>query len=75
MALGNLHGRVPEQDGHSLHGDAFQEQFHRERIPEPVRNDPIAQPEMLRGDTAPQDGARQRMAATYPRHENAEAAN
>ena len=39
------------------------------------RNDPIAQAEMLRGDTASQDGARQRMAATYPRHEKDEAPN
>jgi len=34
------------------------------------RNDPIVQAEMLRGDTASQDDAPQRMAATYPRHEN-----
>jgi integrase/recombinase XerD len=39
------------------------------------RNDPIAQREMLRGDTASQDGARQRMVATYPRHEKTEAPN
>jgi integrase/recombinase XerD len=39
------------------------------------RNDPIAQREMLRGDTALQDGATQRMAATYPRHENDSAPN
>ena len=39
------------------------------------RNDPIAQAEMLRGDTAPQDGAGLRMAATYPRHETEVAAN
>jgi integrase len=39
------------------------------------RNDPIAQSEMLRGDTALQDGARQRMVATYPRHEKTEAPN
>jgi Site-specific recombinase XerD len=37
------------------------------------RNDPIAQAEMLRSDTASQDGPRQRMAATYPRHETGEA--
>lgn len=39
------------------------------------RNDPIAQREMLRGDTASQDGAHLRMAATYPRHETAKAPN
>src|ERR1019366_6435591 len=39
------------------------------------RNDPIAQAEMLRGDTAPQDGAGLRMAATYPRHETEVAVN
>ena len=39
------------------------------------RNDPIAQAEMLRGDTASEEGARQRMAATYPRHEKGNAAN
>jgi hypothetical protein len=38
------------------------------------RNDPIAQREMLRGDTALQDGGRQRMAPTCcPRYEKAEA--
>jgi hypothetical protein len=39
------------------------------------RNDPIAQAEMLRGDTASQNGPRLRMAATYPRHENDAAPN
>jgi hypothetical protein len=39
------------------------------------RNDPIAQREMLRGDTASRDGAGLRMAATYPRHEKTEAPN
>jgi integrase len=39
------------------------------------RNDPIAQAEMLRGDTVSQDGPRQGMAATYPRHENSEVPN
>jgi len=39
------------------------------------RNDPIAQREMLRADTASQDGPSQRMAATYPRHEKCEAPN
>jgi integrase len=39
------------------------------------RNDPIAQAEILRGDTASQVGAPQRMAATYPRHEKVELAN
>jgi integrase/recombinase XerD len=39
------------------------------------RNDPIAQMEMLRSDTSLQDGASQRMAATYLRHENGEAPN
>ncbi|MGA2715828.1 MAG: tyrosine-type recombinase/integrase [Bryobacteraceae bacterium] len=39
------------------------------------RNDPIAQIEMLKGNTAPVDGAPQRMAATYPRHETEERAN
>ena len=39
------------------------------------RNDPIAQAEMLRGATVSQDGPRQRMAATYPRHENDVAPN
>jgi hypothetical protein len=33
------------------------------------RNDPIAQAEILRGDTAPQHGRSLQMAATYPRHE------
>jgi integrase len=33
------------------------------------KNDPIAQREMLRGDTAPRDSASVRMVATYPRHE------
>jgi hypothetical protein len=33
------------------------------------RNDPIAQAEMLRGDLASELEPRQRMAATYPRHE------
>jgi integrase/recombinase XerD len=39
------------------------------------RNDPIAQAEMLRVDTAAQDAAHQRMAATYPRHESEQVAN
>jgi integrase/recombinase XerD len=39
------------------------------------RHDPIAQVEMLRGDTTSQDDARQRIAATYPRHEKDEAPN
>jgi len=39
------------------------------------RNDPIAQAEMLRCYMASQDGPCQRMAATYPRHENSEAPN
>jgi integrase/recombinase XerD len=38
------------------------------------RNDPIAQAEMLRGDTAIQDTV-VRMAATYPRHEKTDAPN
>ena len=32
------------------------------------RNDPIAQAEVLRGNTASQDRAGVRMVATYPRH-------
>lgn len=36
---------------------------------------PIAQAETLRSDTACQDGPRQRMGATYPRHETGEAPN
>jgi len=39
------------------------------------RNDPIAQVEMLKSDTAPADGAALRMAATRPRHEKGELAN
>jgi integrase len=39
------------------------------------RNDPIAQAEMLRGDTAPQDRVGLRMVATYPRHEKGQAPN
>jgi integrase/recombinase XerD len=39
------------------------------------RSDPIAQREMLRGDTASLDGASQRMVATYPRHEKTDAPN
>jgi integrase/recombinase XerD len=39
------------------------------------RNDPIAQAEMLRGDTAAQDRGALRMVATYPRHEKTEAVN
>ena len=39
------------------------------------RNDPIAQVEMLKADTAPIDAAPQRMAATYPRHEKDGLAN
>jgi integrase len=39
------------------------------------RNDPIAQAEVLKGDTASLDGAGQRMPGTYPRHEKAELAN
>ncbi|MDR3699547.1 MAG: site-specific integrase [Candidatus Sulfopaludibacter sp.] len=39
------------------------------------RNDPIAQAEMLRGDTAPVDGTGLQMAATYPRHEKRDAPN
>jgi len=39
------------------------------------RNDPIAQAEMLRGDTASQDREGVRMAATYPRHEKSTAPN
>ena len=38
-------------------------------------NDPIAQRETLRGDTALQDDQLLRMAATYPRHEKAQAPN
>jgi integrase/recombinase XerD len=39
------------------------------------RTNPIVHAEMLRGDSASQDGSRQRMAATYPRHETVEAPN
>ena len=39
------------------------------------RNDPIAQREMLRVDTAIQDTPAVRMAATYPRHRNDEVPN
>jgi hypothetical protein len=39
------------------------------------RNDPIAQAEMLRGDTASEDGRGLQMAATYPRHEKGDAPN
>ncbi len=39
------------------------------------KNDPIAQREMLRGDTASQDGPGVRMVATYPRHKTGRAAN
>ena len=39
------------------------------------RNDPIAQAEMIRRDTAIQDTPAVRMAATYPRHENSEVPN
>jgi integrase len=39
------------------------------------RNDPIAQAEMLRGDTAAPDREALRMAATYPRHEKGTAPN
>ncbi len=40
-----------------------------------LRNDSIAQGEILRGDFASQDGGSPRMVATYPRHENSEAPN
>lgn len=40
-----------------------------------LRNDPIAQGEILRCDFASQNGGSLRMAATYPRHENSEAPN
>jgi integrase/recombinase XerD len=40
-----------------------------------LRNDPIAQAEMLRRDTAAESDPRQRMAATYPRHEKGVAPN
>ena len=39
------------------------------------RNDPLFQEDLLRSDTAVQDAPAQRMAATYPRHENDEFAN
>ena len=39
------------------------------------RKDPIAQVEMLKGDTAGADGEPLRMAATYPRHEKGELTN
>ena len=39
------------------------------------RNDPIAQAEILRSDTASRDGPRQRMVATYSRHKTGEAPN
>jgi integrase len=39
------------------------------------RNDPIAQAETLRGDTASRDRGGVRMAATYPRHEKGVAPN
>ncbi len=39
------------------------------------RNDPIAQAETLRSETASQGGPHLRMAATYPRHEKGEAPN
>jgi integrase/recombinase XerD len=39
------------------------------------RSDPIAQAEMLRGDTAIKDTSVVRMAATYQRHENGKAPN
>jgi len=39
------------------------------------RNDPIAQAEMLRGNTAAKLDPGQQMAATYPRHEKSVAPN
>src|ERR1019366_5516942 len=33
----DLYRRVREQHGDTLDGDAFQEQFHRQRVPEPMR--------------------------------------
>ena len=39
------------------------------------RNDPVAQRETLRSNTAGDDGLPLRMAATYPRHEKVEAPN
>jgi hypothetical protein len=39
------------------------------------RNDPIAQAEMLRGDTASQDREGVKTVATYPRHKEGEAPN
>ena len=39
------------------------------------RNDPVAQAEILRAETASQDGSSQRMAATYPRHEKGNVPN
>jgi hypothetical protein len=39
------------------------------------RNDPIAQAEMLRGDTAPQAGRHLQMAATCTRHKKREVPN
>jgi hypothetical protein len=37
VALGNLHRRVRQQDGDAFHGHAIEEQFDRQRVPEPVR--------------------------------------
>ena len=37
VALGDLYRRVPQQDGDALDEHAIQEQFHCQRIPEPMR--------------------------------------